>query len=205
MFGVKLGRSVSVRPVVRKVERDARLRVHVAIGADARSGAAQRARAIGADDERNADRVIADRDGDFVRAARDRIARRGFDARDFQRCRAGRQRGNEMAVLDIVAERVETDFFGAKHHLRRANKPPGVVDNANADERRGVRAASFPYAERRQRGDRTGEQGGSADDPPAACGATSCTSTPAVFERNGADQTCRSAANHDRLGRHAVR
>ena len=76
----------------------------------------------------------------------------------LQRRRARLERGDEMPVLDVVAEGIEPDFGGGKQDLRRANEPPGVVDEADFAQRRGVRHAGRPYAERFQRRDRTGKQ-----------------------------------------------
>ena len=43
--------------------------------------------------------------------------------------RALLERGDQMPVLDVVAERVEPDFGRLEAHLRRAPQPAGVVDD----------------------------------------------------------------------------
>ena len=72
------------------------------------------------------------------------------------------ERRQQMPVLDVVAEGVETDFGGVKQNFRRAQKPLRVVDEADFAQRRGVRQAGRPYAERFQRRDRSGKQRGGA-------------------------------------------
>ena len=67
------------------------------------------------------------------------------------------ERRDQMAVLDIVAEGVEIDFVGREFHFRRAPQPAGVVDDAHDPQRRRLRRAERPDAERLQRGDRAGE------------------------------------------------
>ena len=74
----------------------------------------------------------------------------------------GQQRRDEMAVLDVVAESVETDLGGCKGNLRRANEPGGRIDDPHDPERRGVVGAGGPHAERLQRGHGTGQQRGGA-------------------------------------------
>ena len=72
------------------------------------------------------------------------------------------ERRDQMAVLDVVAEGVEIDFARLEFHLRRPPQPAGVVDDAHGPQRRRLRRAQRPHAERRQRGDRPREQGGGA-------------------------------------------
>ena len=84
------------------------------------------------------------------------------DARDLQLRRARIKRREQMPVLDVVAEGVEADVRGGEGDFRRAQEPLRVVDDADGNERRGMRQAVLPYAERRQRGDRAGEQRGGA-------------------------------------------
>ncbi len=72
------------------------------------------------------------------------------------------QRGDEMTVLDVIAEGVEADLGSREHNLRRAQQAPRIVDDADRNERRGVRQARLPYAQRRQRGHRSGQQRGGA-------------------------------------------
>ena len=111
-------------------ERD--LAVVPRIGADAGGIAAQRAAAIGADHQWRLQGVAAlERydNGVVARLDRNHVV---FDQTQVgQRARALFQRGDEMAVLDIVAEGIETDFVRLEFHLRRAPQPPGVVDDAH--------------------------------------------------------------------------
>jgi len=72
--------------------------------------------------------------------------------------RARLQRRDKMAVLDVVTERIEADLGGGEKDLRRADEPLRVVDKADAFERRGLPKAVLPYAQRFERGDRTGKQ-----------------------------------------------
>ena len=72
------------------------------------------------------------------------------------------ERGDEMAVLDIIAEGVEADLGGGKADLRRADQPSRVIDDAHDAQRRRVGAAGFPHPERFERRDRAGEQRGGA-------------------------------------------
>ena len=54
--------------------------------------------------------------------------------------RACIERGDEMPVLDVVAERVEADFGRREADLRRANEPRGRIDDPHD------RAAARPVA-----------------------------------------------------------
>ena len=84
--------------------------------------------------------------------------RRRRDTRQVQRSGARFERRDQMPVLDIVAEGFETDLGGVKQHFGRADQPPRVVDDADFAQRRGVRQARLPHAERLKRRHRTGEQ-----------------------------------------------
>ena len=65
------------------------------------------------------------------------------------------ERGDQMPVLDVVAERLEPDLGRRERHLRRADEPPRVVDQPDRGQRRGVVAAQRPDLQRLQRGDRS--------------------------------------------------
>ena len=156
-FGVEFGRRVVMRPRVRQIERQRRLRISALCGFDAGRGAAQRAPAVGADDELYPCFAIGVFDRHAGSIARDREGRTS-KARQFQRGSARFERGDQMPVLDVVAEGVETDLGRGKQDFRRANKPLGGIDEADFAKRRGVRHAGRPHTERFQRRDRTGKQ-----------------------------------------------
>ena len=141
---------------MREIERQRRLRISAAFRADAGRGAAERALSVGADHKPHARRAVIELDGDARGIAIDGDGRPA-DARDLQLRRARIKRREQMPVLDIVAEGVEADVRGGEGDFRRAKEPLRVVDDADGNERRGMRQAVLPYAERRQRGDRAGE------------------------------------------------
>ena len=58
--------------------------------------------------------------------------------------RAGLQRRDQMAVLDVVAEGLEVDLAGLELDLRRAPEPAGVVDDAHDPQRRGLGSRRVP-------------------------------------------------------------
>jgi hypothetical protein len=58
--------------------------------------------------------------------------------------RALLQRFHQHPVLDVVAERVETDFFGRKSHLRRTDQAAGIVDQPHRLQRRRFLHAARP-------------------------------------------------------------
>ena len=154
-------RGVEVRPGVREIERECGLRIGVAVGADTGRRPAERALPIGPDSETRAGRAVVKLDCDARRIARDR-QRSLFDTRQFQLRCARRQRRDEMTVLDIETKGVEADLRCRKGNLRRAQKPPRGVDDAQSDERGGVRPASLPTAQCRQRRHRACQQRGGA-------------------------------------------
>ena len=67
-----------------------------------------------------------------------------------------------MPVLDVMAERLEPDLGGLEHHLRCAQQAGRVVDDADGGERRSLRGAQRPHAQRIECGDRARQQRGSA-------------------------------------------
>lgn len=63
-----------------------------------------------------------------------------------------------MAVFDVVAECTEADLGGGEKNFRRANEPLRVIDKTDFCERRGMRLARLPHAERFERSDRAGKK-----------------------------------------------
>ena len=112
------------------------------------------------------------------------------------RRRPGFERGQEMAVLDVVAESLESDFGSVETHLGRADQAAGGVDDPHDAKRRGVRLRSGPDAERFQRGHGTGKQAPWCDDPGAARRAISAVVNAGFGQRNGRRQPGRAAANN---------
>ena len=112
-LGVEFGRCVVVRPGVGEIERQRRLRIASPLRGNAGGGAGQRPRAVGADHEPHARLAAGMFDGDASRIGFDRKRRRG-DARQLQRGGSGFERRQQMAVLDVVTERVEPDFGGVE-------------------------------------------------------------------------------------------
>jgi hypothetical protein len=146
-----------MRPRVGEIERQRRLRIKALRGFDAGGGAAQRAPAVGADDQAHARLTINVLDRHAGGIGRNRN-RRTSDTRKLQFHRSCLERSDEMPVLDVVAESVEVDLGGGKQNFRGANEPLGVVDEADFTQQRGVRHAGRPHAERFQRRDRAGKQ-----------------------------------------------
>ena len=154
---------------------------------------AERALPVGPDSETRAGRAAVKLDCDAQWIARDRQCSL-FDARQFQfRC-ARRQCRDEMTVLDVEAKGVQADLRCRKGNLRRAQKPPRGIDDAQSHERGGVRPASLPTAQCRQRRHRACQQRGGAvvvvgiwrdeDSVNAGC-----------FKRDSTDKARRSAAD----------
>src|SRR4051794_9024816 len=110
-LGVKLGRNVLVRPPMCEIESERSLRVGAAVALDAGGSAAERAPPVGTYDEARSNAVAAfESDG---RASVVRLDRTGIvlDPRERrQRLRARIEGGEQMPVLDVVAERVEPDL-----------------------------------------------------------------------------------------------
>ena len=128
-LGMEFGRCVVVRPGVGEIERQRRLRIAPPPRGDAGGGAAERARPSAPTTSRtraspSACSIVTPSASRF-----DRERRRG-NARQFQFGGARFERRQQMAVLDIVAERLEPDFGGVEKNFRRAKEPPGVVDDA---------------------------------------------------------------------------
>ncbi len=182
-----------------EIERKRRLRIGAAVGADTRRGPAERALPIGSDREPSPRDALRELDRDAVAIAGDR-ERASSNSRKLQLRRARGKRGEEMAVLDVVAERVEPDLGGGEADLGGAQQPPTVVHNADCSKRRGVRLARLPDAERHQRGHRTREQRGGAmivrrrrrDQQRFHAGCR---------QRDSADETRRPAADDRNFGR----
>ena len=132
------------------------------------------------------------------RIARDRERRSG-NARQPQFGGARFERGEQMPVLDVVAEGIEPDLGGVEKDFGRAEQPLRVVDDAKFLQRRGVRQARLPDAKRFQRGDRAGKQRSGAmvrlgrrrDQERVHAGRG---------KRDGADETGRAAADDGHFG-----
>jgi hypothetical protein len=157
--GVKLGRGVAVRVAVAERERERGLVIGTVLDRDAGGLAAQRVAAVGADDEAPPHGDTADerqRGASFIRDDGLRLAVHIGQARG-RRHRLP-QRVGEMRVLDVPAEGVAADFGGVEPHLRRAPQPAGIVDDAQAAQRRGMGAAALPDAECVERRDRGADE-----------------------------------------------
>ena len=154
-FGVELGRDVTMRPVMPDVEGERRLRIAAARRFDPGRGAAQRIGAVGADDEPRRDQIaVVEPDDDAILGGLDR-GRARIDAPQGRKGgRAALQRGDQMPVLDVVAECRKPDLARREGHLRRADQPRGVVDQADRRKRRRLRGAERPDAQCVERGDR---------------------------------------------------
>jgi hypothetical protein len=100
-----------------------------------------------------------------------------------------------MAVLDIVAERVEPDLRGRESDFGRADEPLGVIDDADRLERRGVREARRPNAQRGERGHRAGQQRGGAVIVSRLRGDEQRVDARGL-QRNGAEEAGRPTADH---------
>ena len=157
-FGVEFGRCVVMRPRVGEIERQRGLRISAPRGFDAGRGAAERAPAVGADDEPHPRFAIGvlDRHAGGIAGDRERRRRRCAAASARQRApRARRQDAGSRCCSRRHRDRSR----------RRRNKTSGarmsrcvVVDEADFAQRRGVRQAGRPHAERFQRRDRAGKQ-----------------------------------------------
>jgi hypothetical protein len=99
---------------------------------------------IGADCEPRPHGAVLERHCDARGIGRDRESRRG-KPQDLQLRRAGVERSDQVAVLNIVAEGVEADVRRGEGDFRRAQKPPAVVYNADRHKRRGMRQARLPH------------------------------------------------------------
>jgi hypothetical protein len=143
---------------MREVQRQRALRIVAMVGSDAGGGAADRFASVRADRKARAHGAVVetDRDAGVVRLDRHN------DANDAPELRQGRgaalERGNEMAVLDIVAEGFKTDLGRFEQHLGRAQEPGGVVDQADRGQRRGMAPAQWPDLQRLERRHGAGQQ-----------------------------------------------
>ena len=113
-LGVELGRYVAMGALVGKVERQRRLRIGEAVGGDVGRVAAERVSPVGTYRQLRRDGAALQLDGD--RILEDPHCLRGrIDARKVrERAGACLEGGNEVAVLDVVAEGVEVDFARRK-------------------------------------------------------------------------------------------
>jgi len=152
-----------MRPRMREIEGQRGLRVGMAVALDAGRRAAERAPSVSADGEPRVDAVAAvEHDGDAGLAGLNRVSF-VLDPGERRQCpRAGIQRREQMAVFDVVAEGVEADFGCREANLRRANEPPGGVDDPHDAERSRLCRAPRPNPKRLQRGHGTGQQRGGA-------------------------------------------
>ncbi len=108
-----------MRAGVGEIERERDLRIDAAPRSDPGRGAAQRMRPIGADHKPNARLAAGMADRDAVGIAGDG-ERRARDPRQLEFERAVFQRGDQMPVLDIVAEGLKPDLRGIEKDLGRA-------------------------------------------------------------------------------------
>ena len=157
-LGVEFGRGVVVGKRVGEVHDQRGLVVAPFADADADAVADGRAAAVGGDDEAGRGRfarsqIEADRVGD--RSDARRRCRRGAGC-------LGRRHGlkgvDEVGIADVVAEGGEADLAGVEGDLRRADKSPRRVDDAERAQG-GLCGEQIPGAEPFQEVDRAGEQG----------------------------------------------
>ena len=189
-----------MRTGMRDVAGECGLRVATAVGLDPGRGTAERAPAVGADGEmRHNGAAVLEPNGDAAVADLHRLR---FILDPAERKLGGPllERGNKIAVLNIVAEGIKADLGRGEPHFRRPQQPRGVVDNAHDAQRRCVLDATRPYPERFQRRDRAGEEGGGA-----VVGSRRPFGDQDGFDtgsgkRNGGGQASRPAADHNDLG-----
>src|SRR5579871_3512038 len=191
-----------VRPRVAEIEGQRRLRVGAAMGPNAGGGAAERALPVSPDDKPRADGAGGELDGYAVGVARHRARGLGNVRKvHFRGARA--QGGEQMAVLDIVAKGLKSDLCGGEADFGRTQGPPGAVNDAKRGERRGVRPAGLPGAQRCQRLHRARKQGCRAVIVRWRRGNEHHVHA-AGLEGDGADEPRRPAADDRHLGRHVV-
>ncbi|MGY4289111.1 hypothetical protein ACVWXO_008331 [Bradyrhizobium sp. LM2.7] len=150
-------------PRVADVEGQCSLRQVAPRHRNAGSLAARRMAAVRADHQpgreelcgRRADRDVVgfDHDGLGLVVETDEVGK--FSRACFQ-CQ------HQRAVVDVVAEGVESDFVTGEPYLRRPEQPPGVVDKAHDFERGGLVLAARPDVERLQQLDGGAKQRGGA-------------------------------------------
>ncbi len=152
-----------MRPAVRHVEGDRGLVQRATAHLDAGGIAAERMAPVGADQQPGGQfTALSGPDRDVLRSRHDGFGVVIDAGQSGQFGRATFERLDQNSVLDIVSEHVAADLVARKAHLRRANKPPGIVDQPHHPQRRGVRDAVRPYAERVKKIDRLAEQRGGA-------------------------------------------
>jgi hypothetical protein len=167
------------------------------IGLDAGGCPAERAPPVGTDRKLGRDGAAV-----FERYGYAGVA--GFDSAGFvldpnergKFPRSGIERGQQVPVLDIIAEGVEPDFGRGEADLRCANKAGGRVDDTHDPERRRMGLAGRPDAERLQRGHGTGQQRGGAVVGTGPGGDEGCLD--AGFGERERRRQPRRAATHDR-------
>src|SRR5205085_10380371 len=114
----ELGRDAVVRARMVEIERKRGLRIAAVIALDPRGGAAERFAPVGPHHEaRPNDTAIVqpDRHAHFVRLDPGDGSGEAMKLRYFTG--AAVERGNEMPVLDVVAERLEADLGSLEYHF----------------------------------------------------------------------------------------
>ena len=148
-----------MRAAVAKIEGECGLRIDPAIDLDAGGGTARRASPIGSDRQTCRQRRAA------PESKRD-LAVFDLDSADFifyarkcgQLVHARFQCGDQNPILDVVAEGIEPDLACRETCFRRPQQPSGVVDDPQHPQRRGLRSAPLPDAQRVECLDRACEQ-----------------------------------------------
>ena len=162
-LGVKFRRDVSMRARMGDVEGEGGLRIIPPARFDPGGGAAKGLSSVRADGERsrNASAPLQPRDH-RGRAGLDRL-RLVFDPlQERQRGGAPFEALEQMAVLDIVPERVEAEFGRLKARLGRTHETRGGIHDAQRAKRRGVPGDQRPHAQPFEGGDRPAQQRRSA-------------------------------------------
>ncbi len=109
------------------------------------------------------------------------------------------ERHHQLAVLDIVAERVEADFLGAESHLRSPDQPVGIIDQPHHPQRRGFAGAAPPDIDPVEQVDRIAEQGGGAVVAIGQAPRDQRGRGPGGGNGNGGGDAGRTAADHHRI------
>ncbi len=187
-----------MRPAMRESDGERRLRIVSGIARNAGGFARERFAAVRTNDQpccdpltaAERDRCIFNVTGDVLNALTPYCERRqllGF----------ARQRFDQMPVFDVVAECIEADFAGIEFHLRRAQQPAGVVDNAHHAKWRGMAAAQRPNLQRFKCRDGTRKESGGPIVGRGGLIADQQRRDAAGGERNRGGKTCWAAADHD--------
>ena len=158
---MEFGRRIVMRPRVLEADGERDLRIVALVDFDTGCLAAERAAAVGGDDQRCAQFSAAlerQRDGVVARCDGAHLV---FDNVHVRKCRNPLlQRRHQMEVLNIVTEGIEIDFIRREFHLRRPPQPPGVVDDAHHPHWRRLRRTQRPNVQHLQGGNGTGKQSG---------------------------------------------